>query len=213
MSRRPVLWLVAAALLIPLAGCGGSDDGGSAAAAGPSAAAAGEQAGSDGGGGGKAGDCPDLYGITFCMAYALTGSVTGTGTFPGTATNGTEKSPESCAEWAKGAPGGDDGEPHLYMPQGGPATATDVFAGLTGNVIEHYRGPGSYPKKELSGQGSPSGIITPASKDSFILVDGSTGTATVAADGSGSFTFTKLGTGQYGHPETVSGSVTWTCHD
>ncbi len=99
------------------------------------------------------------------------------------------------------------------MPAGGQVTAADRFGGLTGNVITDYRGPGTYAKKDLSGLGSPSGIITPGAGWTFVLVEDSTGSATVNADGSGSFTFDKLGTGQYGHPETVSGSVTWTCHN
>jgi hypothetical protein len=131
----------------------------------------------------------------------------------GTGTNGTEQGPANCADWAKGAPGGDDGEPRLFLPQGGPYQPGDQFGGLTGDIIEHYRGPGTYEKEDLSGQGSPSGVITPSSTTSFVLVEDSTGSATVAADGSGSVTLTDMGTGQSGHPETLSAKVSWTCHD
>jgi hypothetical protein len=147
------------------------------------------------------------------MHYELTGAVTGKGVLAGTGTDGSGGSLPSCAEWAKGAPGGDDGEPHLFLPQGGPYQPGDTFGGLTGDVIEHYHGPGTYPKKDLSGQGSPSGVITPSSPTSFVLVGASEGTATVNADGSGRITLTDLGTGQYGHPETLSATVSWTCHD
>lgn len=208
MSRPVAPWLLTAALLFPLAACGGSDD--VAAASDQAAAGSQDGAGKDAGAG-KAGDCKDLYGITFCMAYDLTGEVTAKGTFPGTATDGEGEGPATCAEWAKGAT--DDDGMLLYMPQGGQYTMQDEFAGLTGNIITDYRGPGTYPKRQLSGGGSPSGIITPSAQYTFVLVEDSTGTATVAADGSGSFTFTDLGTGQYAHDETVSGTVTWTCHD
>jgi hypothetical protein len=210
MSRRIAPWLVAAALLIPLAGCGGSsaDDGGPAAAAG-----AGDSGGGSGDSGGKAGDCKRLIGPTVCFHYTLTGAVSGTGTLPGTLGTNNGIDYEACADWTKGEPGGDDGQPALSMPSGGPYAQGDVFGGTTGNVIEHYHGPGTYEKKDLSGQGSPSGIITPSGTYTFTLQEDSTGSATINPDGSGSFTFTDLGTGQYGHDETVSGSVTWTCHN
>jgi hypothetical protein len=205
MSRRIAPWLAAAALLIPLAGCGGSsaaDDGS------PAAAGAG-----DDGGGGRAGDCKKLIGPTVCFHYELTGAVTGTGTLAGTVgtNNGTDY--ETCADWTKGEPEGDDGQPQLAMPSGGPYQPGDVFGGTTGNIIEHYHGPGTYEKKDLSGLGSPAGIITPSGTSTFTLQTGSTGSATINPDGSGSFTFDRLGTGQYGHDETVSGTVTWTCHN
>lgn len=209
LSRRA--GLPAAALLLALAaGCGSSDaDTGTAAGdTGPAAAGdTGEQ------GGGKAGECDKLYGITFCMSYDLTGAVTASGRLAGTASDGTGPGPGTCEDWAKGAPGGDDGQRRLYLPSGGPYQPGDKFGGLTGNIIVPYTGPGTYPKKDLSGEGSPSGVITPDAEYTFILVGSSTGTATVNPDGSGSFTFDKLGTGQYGHPETVSGSVSWTCHN
>ena len=204
----PSRWLPAAALLLlTLAGCGGSSPDAAAAGGTDPAAAAADPAG------GRAGDCAKGYGVTVCFRYELTGAVTAAGTLPGLVgtNNGTDYA--TCADWAKGEPGGDDGEPRLAMPAGGQVAPGDTFGGLTGNIIVRYRGPGTYAKKDLSGQGSPSGIITPGSTRTFLLVEDSAGSATVNADGSGSFTFDKLGTGQYGHPETVSGTVTWTCHN
>lgn len=203
---HPAHWLLAAALLIPLAGCGGSSDPATPAAAGVDGG--GGEAGDDGGGE-KAGECDALYGVTVCMAYDLTGAVTAKGHLAGNVTNGVEQSPETCAEWAKGAE--KDGERRLFMPLGGPLTPGEEFNGLTGNIITNYTGPGTYQKKDLSGQGSPSGVLVNAGGSYVLYSTDSTGTATVAADGSGSFTFTGLGSGS-GSP-TVSGSVTWTCHN
>ena len=202
---RPAHVLFAAALLIPLTGCGGSSD--------PTAPAAGTAAGGgrsadDDEGGGKAGECDALFGVTVCMSYDLTGAVSGKGRLAVSVTNGVERSPETCEEWARGAE--KDGERRLFMPGGGPSL-TPEFAGLSGNIITDYTGPGTYQKKNLSGQGSPSGIITGSGGTYVLYTPESTGTATVAADGSGSFTFTGLSSGT-GTP-TVSGSVTWTCHN
>lgn len=209
LSRRALPWL-AAALLVPLAGCGGSssDSGsGSGSSAGDTAAA------KAGGGGDLDAGCKKQIGPTVCFSYDLTGTVTAKGTSSGLVATGNGSDYETCADWVKGEPDGDDGQPSLSMPQGAAYGAGDKFGGLTGNIIEHYQGPGTYQKKDLSGQGSPSGLITPSASTTFVLVDDSTGTATVNADGSGRFTFTDLGTGQYGHPETVSGTVAWTCHN
>lgn len=210
MSRRLAPWLAAAALLIPLAGCGGSSDDTGAAAGDPAAAVG---AGDSGDSGGKAGDCTKLIGPTVCFHYELTGAVTGSGTLAGNVGTDNGSDYASCADWTKGEPDGDDGQPHLILPGGGPYQPGDTFGGLTGDIIEHYRGPGTYEKKDLSGMGSPSGIITPGATSTFTLQAKSTGSATINPDGSGSFTFDKLGTGQYGHDETVSGKVTWTCHN
>lgn len=208
MSRRLAPWLAAAALVIPLAGCGGGSSDDTGATAGDQAAAVGA-----GDTGGKAGDCPKLVGPTVCFHYELTGAVTATGTAAGNVgtNNGTDYA--SCADWTRGEPDGDDGEPELSMPGGGPYQQGDEFGGLTGNIIVHYRGPGTYEKKDLSGLGSPSGIITPGVSRTFTLQEKSTGSATINPDGSGSFIFADLGTGQYGHDETMSGKVTWTCHN
>jgi hypothetical protein len=206
LSRRVLPWLAAAALLIPLAGCGGSSSDGSAAAA-----VAGDPAADSGNG--RAGDCAMLIGPTVCFHYALTGSVTAQGTEAGQVATNNGVDYKTCADWTKGEPDGDDGEPSLSLPSGGPKKDGDHFGGLTGDIIEHYQGPGTYEKKDLSGLGSPSGIITYDTQDNFVLQEDSTGSATINADGSGSFTFADMGTGQSGNDATVSGSVTWTCHN
>jgi hypothetical protein len=204
LSRRALPWLAAAALLIPLAGCGGP--GSAAAGASTSDGAAADTAG------GKAGACAKgAIGPTICFSYDITGSTTAKGNVAGLTSTGNGTSYEKCADWVKGEPDGDDGQPSLHMPSGGATQPGDDFGGLTGNVIVHYTGPGTYQKKDLSGEGSPSGVILPKSTVSYVLQEDSAGTATINADGSGTFTFTDLGTGQYGHDEKVSGSVTWTC--
>ena len=215
LSRRALPWLAAAALLVPLAGCGGSSSGSGSGGAGSSTGdtAAAVSDGDGGGGGGLPDGCQKQSGPTVCFSYDLTGAVTAKGTSSGMLATGNGTDYETCADWTKGEPDGDDGQPSLSMPHGAQYQQGDKFGGLTGNIIEHYHGPGTYQKKDLSGQGSPSGIITPSSTTGFVLVGSSTGTATINADGSGNFTFTKLGTGQYAHDETVSGSVTWTCHN
>lgn len=157
--------------------------------------------------------CQQQLGPTVCFSYDLTGGLTAKGTSSGLVATGNGTDYGTCADWVKGEPDGDDGRPSLSMPQGAGFEQGDKFGGLTGNIIEHYQGPGTYQKKNLSGQGSPSGVITPGSSANFVLVGASTGTATVNADGSGKFTFTNMGTGQYGHPETLSGTVAWTCHN
>jgi hypothetical protein len=211
LSRRALPWLAAAALLVPLAGCGGSSSGSSGTSTADGAAAADD---GNGGGGGKAGACDKgVLGPTICFSYDITGTMAAKGTLAGMTSTGNGTSYETCADWVKGEPDGDDGQPSLYLPQGGQLGPGDKFGGLTGDIIEHYQGPGTYQKKDLSGQGSPSGIITPATQVNYTLQEDSTGSATVNADGSGSFTFAGLGTGQYGHDEKVTGSVTWTCHN
>ena len=211
MSRSLAPWLVAAALLIPLTGCGGSSDDPGAAAGDPAAAVGAGDRGDSGDSGGRAGDCAKLIGPTVCFHYELTGAVTGTGTLAGNLGTNNGSDYATCADWTKGEPDGDQAE--LSMPGGGPYQQGDRFGGLTGNIIEHYRGPGTYEKADLSGLGSPSGVITPGATSTFTLQDKSTGSATINPDGSGGFTFANLGTGQYGHDETVSGTVTWTCHN
>jgi hypothetical protein len=208
LSRRALPWLAAAALLVPLAGCGGSSSSDTSSSTGDTAAA-----GSGSGSGGLPAGCQKQIGPTVCFTYDLTGAMTAKGTSSGMVSTGNGTDYESCADWTKGEPDGDDGQPSLSMPQGGALEPGDKFGGLTGNIIEHYHGPGTYQKADLSGQGSPSGVITEGAGANFVLVGDSTGTATVNADGSGNFTFTNLGTGQSGHPETLSGSVTWTCHN
>lgn len=210
LPRRAIPWLAAAALLVPLAGCGGSSSD-SGSGSGPST---GDTAAAEAGGGGSLPDgCQKQLGPTVCFTYDLTGALTAKGTSSGMTATGNGSDYETCADWVKGEPDGDDGEPSLSMPQGAGHQEGDEFGGLTGNIIEHYRGPGTYQKKDLSGQGSPSGVLTYGSSENFVLVGTSTGTATVNADGSGNFTFTNLGTGQYGHDEKLSGSVAWTCHN
>jgi hypothetical protein len=212
LSRRALPWLAAAALLVPLAGCGGSSSSsdGAGTSTGDTAAA---RSDGDGGGGDLPAGCEKQLGPTVCFTYDLTGAVTAKGTSSGLVATGNGTDYGTCADWVKGEPDGDDDQPHLFMPQGAGFKSGDKFGGLTGNIIEHYRGPGTYQKKDLSGQGSPSGVILPGSSATFVLVASSTGTATVNADGSGTFTFTKMGTGQYGHPDTLSGTVAWTCHN
>lgn len=209
LSRRALPWL-AAALLVPLAGCGGSSSG---SASGPSTGDTAAAVSKDDSGGVAPGCDKNALGPTVCFSYDLTGALTAKGTSSGMVSTGNGTDYETCAGWVKGEPDGDDGQPSLSMPQGAAHQEGDKFGGLTGNVIEHYRGPGTYQKKDLSGQGSPSGLITYGSDLNFVLVGTSTGTATVNADGSGNFTFTNLGTGQYGHEEKVSGTVAWTCHN
>jgi hypothetical protein len=203
LSRRALPWL-AAALLIPLAGCGGSSAGSGSSTSDTAAAAA---------GGGLEAGCQKQLGPTVCFSYELTGALTAKGSSSGMVATGNGSDYETCADWVKGEPDGDDGQPSLSMPQGAGFEQGDKFGGLTGNIIEHYQGPGTYQKKDLSGQGSPSGVILPKSTVSYVLQESSTGTATINADGSGDFTFTNLGTGQYGHDEKVSGTVAWTCHN
>lgn len=206
LPRRAIPWLAAAALLLPLAGCGGS----SAADPGSST---GDAAAAGSGGGSLETGCTKQIGPTVCFSYDLTGAMTAKGASSGLPATGNGSDYETCADWVKGEPDGDDGEPSLSMPQGAGFTEGDKFGGLTGNIIEHYHGPGTYQKKDLSGQGSPSGVLTYGTSANFVLVGDSTGTATVNPDGSGTFTFTNMGTGQSGHPETLSGSVAWTCHN
>ena len=214
LSRRALPWLAAAALLVPLAGCGGSSaDSGSGSGSDPGSSTGDTAGAKSDGGGGLADGCQKQLGPTVCFSYDLTGALAAKGTSSGMVSTGNGTDYETCADWMKGEPDGDDGQPSWSMPQGVAFKEGDKFGGLTGDIIEHYHGPGTYEKKDLSGQGSPSGVIAYGSSLSFVLVGTSTGTATVNADGSGKFTFTDMGTGQSGHPEVLSGTVAWTCHN
>ena len=196
-TRAAALLLLAA---VPLAGCGGSAASSSASAAGAAPAAGASAAAGDQGtalGACGANPYPDSEPLA-CLSYELTGGLTEKGT-----TVSSMSEAKTCAEWVEGSIFG--GKPVLKMPAVG-GVSEGKFLGLSGTVAD-YKGPGTYP----------AGVLDAVSVDlsapaRYEPGSSSTGTLTVEADGSGSFTFAGY-TGTDGAPGSVSGTVSWTCHD
>jgi hypothetical protein len=203
-TRRLLAGAAALTLAVLLAGCGGSSDPASAAAGSSADPAAAD------GGGSTDGGCTSDYGVTICMTYDIKGAETMKGTSQGTVSLNKDASATSCAEWVAGAPDGDDGRPQLFLPQGGAITADSPFGGMTGSSIQHYEGPGTYDKKDLSGQGSEAGLLI-GGKDYGQFEDSSTATVTVEANGNGSYTFSGLTAANGDSKPAISGTVTWEC--
>ena len=194
---------VTTALLLmaaPLTACGGSSASSSASGAGAAPAAASSAAAGDQD---KAlGACgANSYPVSeplACLSYDLTGGLTEKGT-----TVSSTSEAKTCADWVKGTVFG--GKPVLKMPAAG-GVSEGKFLGLSGTVAD-YTGPATYAAEKLSAVSVD--LSAPARYEPG---SSSTGTLTVKADGSGSFTFDGY-TGTDGAPGTVSGTVTWTCHD
>ena len=133
-----------------------------------------------------------------CLSYDLTGDLTEKGTVVGSMSEA-----KTCADWVEGSVFG--GKPVLKMPTAG-GISDGKFLGLKGNVRE-FAGAGTYPKAQL-----PNVAVSLGSEGKYELVDASTASLTVKPDGSGSLTFGDY-RGEDGAAGTVSGTVTWTCHD
>jgi hypothetical protein len=110
---------------------------------------------------------------------------------------------KDCAGWLKGS---SDDPTFLDLP------APDLASGLNLDAtIENYTGPGTYDVKDLVG--SFGGFQVVVGTDGWITVAGSTGSATVSADGSGTIEAKGLQPG--GDVNTVQQpvdvTVSWTC--
>jgi hypothetical protein len=165
------LMLMAATLCLAaiLAACGGSASSAAPGATAPSAtqAAAASAAAAAGSG---AGACQGA-GVTFCGHIAISGGVAHETDFVSGAFR------TGCADWLKG----DKDDPtHLTLPM---ALTSDINVDA---VITGYTGPGTYDVQTLAG--NLGGFQVAFAHDSFVTDRKTTGSATVAADGSGSVT-------------------------
>ena len=133
----------------------------------------------------------------FCGHIKISGGVTRDSDF---SSGGFAK---SCAEWLKG---NEDDPTHLHLPI---ALVADVD---TDTAIWNYKGPGTYDVADL--KGNLGGFQIVVASDSFVKDSKTTGSATVAADGSGSITATGMVPAGAGNKvqQPVDLSMTWTCN-
>lgn len=142
---------------------------------------------------------PDCVGagVTFCGHIAISGGVTRDSDF----VSGLFRT--SCAEWLKG----DQDDPTvLTLPT---ARVGDVN---TDTVIETYKGPGTYDVADLVG--NLGGFQVAVGNDLFVANSKTAGSATLAADGSGSVTATGMQPAGDGNKvqQPVDLTLTWTCY-
>lgn len=198
LHRRGVPLVIAICASLLVAACSGSA---SPAASTPAStvAPAGQASSVPAGGAGGAG-CPSSALVHFCGHMAVSGGVTKEAAidaaWPGFGI-------KDCAGWLKG---NSDDPTFLDLP------APDLASGLNLDAtIENYTGPGTYDVKDLVG--SFGGFQVVVGTDGWITAAGSTGSATVSADGSGTIEAKGLQPG--GDVNTVQQpvdvTVSWTC--
>lgn len=195
VRRTAALLPVVAGLAFALTACGATPLGGTGVAAGSSDAAA-----ATGGGA-----CGAEKGM--CITVEITGAATVAGSFtsfmPGSDLTA------SCASWLAG----DDGE--LLLPGSLSEEIGGRDIGFV-NRIGKYTGPGTYEGR--SKIGSVDGAMhVDVDRKQYGTTESarSTVAATIAADGSGTVTFTDLAeltdSGDTGKKATISGRYSWTC--
>jgi len=108
----------------------------------------------------------------------------------------------SCAAWLKG---NKDDATRLTLPI---ALVGDIN---TDTVVQDYKGPGSYDVASLAG--NLGGFQVVVGTDRFITNDSTTGSAKVAADGSGSVTAKGMVAAGDGNKvrTPIDMTMTWTC--
>jgi hypothetical protein len=168
----------------PGAGTSGSAGSAAAVASAPAPAAAG------------AGDCVGA-GVTFCGHIAISGGVTHETDFVSGAFR------TSCADWLTG---NKDDPTLLTLPM---AVTSDINVDA---VIMGYKGPGTYDVQGLAG--NLGGFQVAFAHDSFVTDRSTTGSAIVAADGSGSITAKGMQPAGDANKvqQPVDLSLTWTCY-
>lgn len=114
-------------------------------------------------------------GLTFCGHIKITGGITREADFV------SGLFIKSCADWLKG---NQDDATMLKLP-------TALVADLnTDMAIRHYKGPGTYGIADLAGNFG--GFAVVVVNDTFVVDRKTTGTATLAVDGSGSVAVTGM---------------------
>ena len=144
--------------------------------------------------------CGGIPAPTLCSTVALSGAETlaGEGADVASGLKIEDAKPKSCAEWTKGIGG------RLRLP-----SATDGVGVSIPFAIKGYKGPGTYAGAASFEDVTPSlTVITPSG--AYVAVASSTLTATVKADGSGSFTFTKF-VENVTKKGSLNGTVSWVC--
>lgn len=157
-------------------------------------AAAGASTGAGASGG--AGACTGA-GTVFCGHVKISGGVTEESDFVSSVFS------LGCVDWLKGKR---DDPTMLTLPI---ALVGDIN---TDTVIQHYKGPGTYDVADLAG--NLGGFEVAVGTDRFITDAKTTGTATLAADGSGSVTSKGMVPAGDGNKvqQPIDLSLTWTCY-
>ncbi len=192
-STRSMPLTFAMGLAIAVGACSGSA---AQPASGSGSASAGSQVlASAAATGGDAAACVGA-GLTFCGHIKITGGISREADFvSGFFVN-------SCTDWLKG---NKDDATLLTLPI---ARVADI---VTDTVIQGYKGPGAYDIADLAG--SLGGFQVAVVHDRFVADSDTVGSATLAADGSGSVTATGMqpagDSNQVQQPVDVT--FTWTC--
>jgi hypothetical protein len=194
-----MLALVAGAAVILAACSSSSPPAASGSGSGPSAgapSAAAQAVASVAAASAGAADCVGA-GVTFCGHIAISGGVTRDSDFVSSFFR------TSCADWLTG---NKDDPTMLTLPT---ARVGDVN---TDTVIETYKGPGTYDVADLVG--NLGGFQVAVGNDLFVADSKTTGSATLAADGSGSVTATGMQPAGDGNKvqQPVDLTLTWTCY-
>ncbi len=193
--RRPLTFALAMGVAVVVAACSSSSSPAASGSGAAASAGAGAPASAAAAGGG-AGDCVGA-GTTFCGHIKISGGVTRDADFvSGFFSN-------SCGDWLKG---NKDDPTLLTLPI---AMVADIN---TDTVIQNYKGPGSYDVADLAG--NLGGFQVVVANDRFVADGKTTGTATLAADGSGSVTATGMQPAGDSNKvqQPVNVALTWTCY-
>lgn len=136
-------------------------------------------------------------GTVFCGHVKISGGITEESDFVSSVFS------LSCADWLKGKR---DDPTMLTLPI---ALVGDIN---TDTVIQNYKGPGTYDVADLAG--NLGGFEVAVATDRFITDAKTTGTATLAADGSGSVTAKGMVPAGDGNKvqQPIDLSLTWTCY-
>jgi hypothetical protein len=173
-----------------------------ASACGSAAAGGARPAGASGA---EAGGMPVTGLIALKGTFRLTGAIAMQASF--TSYPGATSATSSCADLAARGTGAPAGErPHFRIPS--PAPGSNVYIVAS---ISPYRGPGRYGRAAIrTGGGANIGVGTAGFNP---LAAGAAVSATINADGSGSFSFTNAAAESAAAPAKpgLSGTVRWTC--
>ena len=186
LPRRSLPVALALCLAVVLGACSGSSS--------PAASGSGSAPHVASGG---AGAC--VAGGDFCGHIKITGGVTRETDF---SSYFSEFGTTNCTDWLKGSK---DDPTLLTLPT---ALVGDIN---TDAVIQNYKGPGTYAVADLGG--NLGGFQIAVVHDTFITDANTTGTATVAADGSGSVTATGMQPSGDANvvQQPIDVTMTWTC--
>jgi hypothetical protein len=116
------------------------------------------------------------------------------------------KSPDTCADYAKGGKQGDTSYFILPLGLGGDLGGKNVSINVR---VKGYNGPGNYTQEQLDAEGGSFGVLV--DEKAYVKpTDGSGAIVSTDANGGGTFYFEKLNLANGGE---MAGEITWTCKD